>query len=54
MQKSIDHDVEEYHYTPSCFDGIDWPNYEWDAIEYTAYAEISGFNTMEVATARRL
>jgi len=39
---SIDHDIEEYHYQPSCFDGFDFNNIEWDQMEYEDYAKNIG------------
>jgi len=39
MHKPIDHDIEEYHLMPSCRDGFDWNNAEWDRMEYEDYAE---------------
>ena len=48
MQKSTFHDIEEYHYQPSCFDGFDFPNIEWDRMEYEDYAERMNLLTVEV------
>jgi len=33
-------DIEEYHLMPSCRDGFDWNNAEWDNLEVAYYEEI--------------
>jgi len=38
--KPTDHDIEEYHYQPSCRDGFDFNNIEWDQMEYEHFAEL--------------
>jgi hypothetical protein len=40
MQKSIDHDIEEYQTMPSVHDGFDWNNAEWDNMEIAYWTEI--------------
>ena len=32
-------DIEEYHFQPSCQDGFDFNNIEWDRMEYEDCAE---------------
>ena len=46
--KSIDNDIEEYHFQPSCHDGFDFNNIEWDRMEYEDYAERLGMMVVEV------
>ena len=45
---TINHDIEEYHFQPSCHDGFDFNNIEWDRMEYEDYAERMNLLTAEV------
>ena len=47
--KILKDDIEEYHFQPSCQDGFDFNNLEWDRMEYEDYAERLGMMVVGVA-----